>query len=239
MKAGHRQELQTNLLADRMGRLLQSMKTPRDTRTRVGWAFAILIIVSVVVWQIYASATQSDHSELWLRLDAAIHDSHRGATERELAIVIQDGRGTFAARAARFDQARLKFEEGLSPFSAFQRAESAKAINEARQIYEELIGQCADQPILAQEAMMGVAKADESLIGIAAPIDIKKDLNKALASYKRLAERYPQSPLGEEAQKRVSELEAKKPEVERFYAELAESTDVGKVPDASAPPMNP
>jgi len=240
MKAGHRQELQTNLLADRMGRLLRSMKTPRNTGAKVGWAFAILVIAIVVVWQIYASATQSGHSALWLKLDEAIHDFNPNRVPTELANVVHDGRGTFAARAARFDEARPKLdEEGQSPFSAFQRAEVAKLIKERRTIYEDLIDQCADQPILAQEAMMGVAKADESLIGITSPSDVQKDLDKALASYRRLAERYPNSVLGKAAQARITELEAKKSEVIKFYTELAQSTDLGKLPEPGAPEPNP
>jgi hypothetical protein len=233
MRAEHRHELQTNLLANQMGRLLESMKSPGKSRTKLTWVFVILTIGCLVVWQIYAGATQAEHSALWFRLDTATHDLHRGMSD--LAALAHDGQGTFAARAARFNLARLRLEDGQSPVTAFQRADAAKSLKEARKSYEELASQCADQPILAQEAMMGVAKADEALIGISTPDDVQKDLEQALLSYRRLAERYPNSVLGKAAQERITELEARKPEVTKFYAELGQSADFGKAPVPETP----
>jgi hypothetical protein len=228
MRAEHRHELQTNLLADRMGRLFQSMKSPHKSGARLGWVFAFLVVVTIVVWQIYASATQSEHAKLWVRLDNAVHD-FRGGTS-SLETVAKEGEGTFAARAARFDLARMKFEEAQSPFSAFQRTEGAKRLEEARKIYKELVDQCADQPVLAQEALMGVAKADESLIGITTPKDVERELDQAIASYRVLTGRFPDSVLGKEAQAKIAELEGKKSDVAKFYSELGQATDIGKVP---------
>jgi len=236
MRAEHRHELQTNLLADRLGRLFQSVKSPRKSGARLGWVFAILVVVTIVVWQIYASTTQSEHAKLWVRLDNAVHDLRGGTTGLET--VAREGEGTFAARAARFDQARMKFEEAQSPFSVFQRAEGAKSLEEARNIYKELVDQCADQPVLAQEALMGVAKADESLIGITTPKDVERDLDKAIGSYRMLAGRFPDSVLGKEAQAKISELEGKKSQVVKFYSELGQTTSIGNVPPPP-PPAEP
>jgi hypothetical protein len=236
MRAEHRHELQTNLLADRMGRLFQSMKSPRKSGARLGWVFAILVVVTIVVWQIYASTTRSEHAKLWVRLDNAVHDLRGGTTGLET--VATEGEGTFAARAARFDQARMKFDEAQSPFSAFQRAEGAKSLEEARKIYKDLIDQCADQPVLAQEALMGVAKADESLIGITTPEDPEKDLDQAIASYRMLARRFPESALGKEARAKISELEGRKSQVAKFYSELGQAVGIGNVP-APPPPAKP
>ena len=54
----------TNLLADRMGRFLQGVKSGPRSQT-LGWVFAILAVGLFVVWQVVQSATLSQRSSLW------------------------------------------------------------------------------------------------------------------------------------------------------------------------------
>src|SRR5262249_47734485 len=50
MKAEHRKELQTNALADRMGRLIQRMKTRPKRGTVVTWLLVGLLVLAVVIF---------------------------------------------------------------------------------------------------------------------------------------------------------------------------------------------
>src|SRR5438132_9452135 len=75
MKAEHRKELQTNFLADRMGRLMQGMKAgPQTSGSVVIWVLAALTIGTIVAW--YVAGMNSNRSPLWVRFekDSADHD---------------------------------------------------------------------------------------------------------------------------------------------------------------------
>jgi hypothetical protein len=229
MKAQHRHELKTNALADRMGGLLQSMKSAPKTTSVLVWVFIILALGTYAVWQYQASAAQSQRSELWTQVDQGTHEPEGGT--RSLEELGKNHSGSIAGRAANFTLARLNFQEGQEGLDSFRRTEAVQKLVQAREMYQKLSKQCADAPALAQEALMGLAKAEESLVGIAVP---KSDedkteeptyygsLDKALEYYRQLADKYPDSPLGKAAAKRVEDLE--KPEtreqIEKVYTEI-------------------
>jgi hypothetical protein len=222
MKAAHRKELHTNLLADRMGRLVEGMKTaPRSTSLMV-WVFVVLALGTLGVWRYAASATYSQRSALWVSVDTASHNPENGI--RQLANIGKEIPGSLAGRTARFELARIRLEQGQTSLTAFvQRAGAVESVEEARRLYGQLVNECADSPLLTQEAMMGVAKAEESLAGVADPKDPEKklgDLGRALEDYQQLAAKYPDSVLGKAAAKRAEELQQQGSEVERFYKEL-------------------
>jgi hypothetical protein len=223
MKAEHRRELQTNVLADQMGRLIKGMKTPGRTSSALGWTFAALIIVAIVVWQYLAGSALTDSSALWLDADAATHDNPVSMMKR-LGDLGQDNPGTLAGRTANFELARMFFEEGESVSTSTLRTDSLKSLEHARDLYEELSRNCADEPLLKQEALMGVAKAQESLAGSKNPAATQDDLEKAIASYKRLANAYPDSFLGKAAADRAKALEVGMNEVVKFYQDLYEGS---------------
>src|SRR5207249_11156878 len=69
MKAGHRKELQTNMLADSMGRLLQEIRARPQSASIVLWVLGVLAVVIVVVWYFTAGASKT-RSALWVQLEA-------------------------------------------------------------------------------------------------------------------------------------------------------------------------
>jgi hypothetical protein len=219
MKAEHRHQLQTNVLADQMGRLYQNMKSPGQTSSVLGWTLGGLLIVAVVAWQYLAGTALTDGSALWLNADAATHDDPSSMLRR-LEILADDSHGTLAGRTARFEVARLMFEMGERDDAIMSRAESVKSLGRARDLYEELSRECADEPLLRQEALMGVAKAEESLAGSKDPANAEEDLKKALESYKKLANEYPDSFQGKAAAARIKVLEGQMTEVAKFYQDL-------------------
>jgi hypothetical protein len=243
MKADKRHQLQRNALADGVGRLVQGMRSSPTSRSTLAWVFVVLAIVVVVIWQYAAHATQAQYSALWSDVNAASHDAVDGLDR--LRQVAGENQGTFPARSARFEFARLVLQRGQEGIRNFLDRENAvKQLVLARSLYQKLLPECTDSTILAHEAMMGIAQAEESLVGVPNPDNPSEifDLNTALESYRKLAEQtkaHPDSPLAQSAERRVKELDSKHAEIERFYTDLnswaRRPTD--QVPKLEMPPL--
>ena len=218
MKAEHRKELQTNYLADRMGRLMQGMKAgPQNTGSMVIWVLVALTIGTVVVW--YIAGMNSNRSPLWVRFE---QDSDRHDLEGLMQLANANP-GTLPARAARLQRARISLEEGLASLYGIQREAAVSQVKQARQLYADLAQECTDDPILAPQALMGAAKAEEALAGIPKTDDANESLgslDKALEYYRRLTKNYPNSFLAKAAQERVDSLEKNRDDADKFYQEM-------------------
>jgi hypothetical protein len=248
MKAEHRHQLQTNALADRMGRLFQGMKSaPKSTSTLV-WVFLFLVLATFAVWQYTASATMKDRSELWTRVDDATHSPTAGAGE--LQRIADNNPGTIPGRAAQFQLARSSLQQGLQAVTADDRNRAVPLLKKARDLYNAAAPSCVDVPVLAQEAMMGRATAEESLAGLLDTSDagetagadkseqtkVEKhagNLDQALVYYRELASKYPDSIFGREAAERVRKLDSARSEIDQFYAEVSARA---APPKAAIPP---
>ena len=248
MKAEKRHQLQRNALADGVGRLVQSVRSGPTTRSTMIWVFVILTLAAVVLWQYGAHATQVRYSQLWTAVDNASRDPNTGPSK--LLQIGDQNSGTIPGRSALFQVARIEMENGQALIrTRFRQTDAAKQINESRKLYKKLAGECADASLLVQEAMMGIAQAEESLVGIPGSVlgpeyaDEVFDLKRALKSYHELARLYPDSFLGEQAAKRAAEIEKDEPAIEKFYAEVnnwAHSIkDHLPEPDMGIPPPSP
>lgn len=223
MKADHRKELQTNLLADRMGRLVQGIKAGPQSSSAFAWVLGGLTLVAVVGWY-WAGSHGARQSEDWVRL---LNDSNRDP--RGYAEIARQSPGTLPARTARFQQARSLLNLGLTTFYfPGSHGQAVKNLNDAGKAYRELLGECQGNAILEQEALLGAAKVEETLSSTPNPdnSDVKLgSLDKALTFYQRLADNYPDSFEGKQAQKRVEELKdsATRSRIEEFYAKLSDN----------------
>jgi hypothetical protein len=236
MKAEHRHQLHTNALADRVGQLLKGVRSaPKSTSTLI-WVFVLLALGTVAVWQYAAKATVSERSALWTDVDLAARDVGAGPVALH-AIEIRN-HGTLPARAAQFLLARWNLQQGLGSLVGDDRVRALPLLSDARKLYGELAPQCVDVPLLAQEALLGRATAEESLAGIVEPAETtgtsatdgseqtKEEkragsLNKALEYYEELAKRYPDTIAGKEAEKRAQQLQQRtsRSEIEQLYDE--------------------
>ncbi len=220
MKAEHRKELQTNALADSVGRLIQNVRSRPDSTSLAALAILVLAGGIFLGWWWWSNYSEKTRSAQWLLLDEARNLNTLNKVAEE---------GGSAGRIARFQKARVLLREGLENLASYKpdpnAGEEEKAknppprekIEQARDLYAKLADESRDSPLLAQEALMGVAKAKESL----------GDLDGALAGYKTLAERYPKSFLGEQAKRRADQLEERKAQYEAFYQEF-EKLNSGK-----------
>jgi tetratricopeptide (TPR) repeat protein len=218
MKAEKRKELQTNFLADRMGRLLQGVRTgPQSKSSAAVWVLTILSIGTLLLW--YVAGARSNRSPLWVKFE---EDALRGDREnlRQLA---RDNPGTLAARAARFQRARLLLEDGLAKLYSRDSKEAINSVQQARKLFMGLSKECADDSVTASQAILGAAKAEEALVGIPDGDNVEEslgDFDKALQYYRDLVDKYPDTFAGETARKRLSDLEESRAEVEKFYKDM-------------------
>jgi hypothetical protein len=245
MKAEKRHQLQRNALADGVGRLLQGMKSGPTKRSTLIWVLVVLALGTIVLWQYGAHATLTQYSELWSEVNK---DSHNTSTDlKKLQEFANANQANFPGRTARFEVTRVTLQKGQNELRDFVgRAKAVDSLNDARKWYGKLAGECADAPLLAQEAMMGVAQAEESLVGTPNPDNTAEifDLTRALESYQRLALKFPDSYLGKIADRRAEEIKNNFTGVEKFYNDLNEwarrrKQDKDGAPSMDLPPPEP
>jgi hypothetical protein len=215
MKAEHRKELETNVLADWLGRRLETLK--KGSKNSYLITGVVVLIVAAVFGTMYLMRSASAKSSaLWFKYDTA-------GSLTELDKLAADNRGTMAARAARFEVARALLGQGVQNLgNPEQHASAVDSLEKARSLYEELAPQAKDTPVWQQEALMGVATAEESLVGSGKDAS----LDKAQEYYRRVAEQFPDTFQGETARKRADELKNPKTraEIEKFYVGLNQRT---------------
>src|SRR5262245_19582306 len=203
MKAEHRKELKTNALADSLGRALQNMKEGPSQRTLLWAGLIALVVVLFLVWRWVKSSSEESDSALWLRWDNLY-------TPTEVQKFADEARGTTQGRVARLQLARLHVRNGVLALG-LSKSDGRQELEEGAKAYEALVEETHDLPMMQQEALLGAAKAYESL----------GDLNKARAHYERLARDFGNTPLGKDAAKQLERLkdEAANKDLEALVAE--------------------
>jgi tetratricopeptide (TPR) repeat protein len=226
MKAEHRKELETNVLADRMGRIVQSVRSGERSRSVVAWVIAGIAVVVLLIW-FYARGSGGSHGDAWVQLD---ENTNPDALQK----IAADHPGTVVARVARFQRARLLLQSalgGLCPNNMappnMQTEERTKAIadmEEARSLYEGLATEVKDDPVLSQEANLGAGKAEEALVSIPKADDATQhrgDIGRAVSYYRKALDRLePDSALAKALTQHVEVLEKDGKDVQDFYAQL-------------------
>jgi len=202
MKAEHRKELQTNVLADKLGHFIQGLREGPSRGAVIFWGLVLTAVIVFFVVRYFIRSSEEAASELWNKWDQA-------SSPLQLDALAKENPGKAQARLARFELARLNMVQGLATL-AWQREEAVKKLRDAAEAYEKLIDESSDTPHLAQEAMLGAAKAHESM----------GDLDKAKGLYSRLAKAYPKSKMGMEAAARAEQIDSKGKELSDFYKQM-------------------
>jgi hypothetical protein len=212
MKAEHRKELHTNLLADRMGRLIRNMKSgPRSTSITTV-TIVVVVLLTVVGWYI-ADLFKERQTSPWVQLEMS-------GNYDEIA---RDYPGTEAARSARFLKARHLLREGLTNlYTTSRRGQAIDDLERARELYKELIGECKKMAVLEEEAILGLAMAEESLVNIPKRDEegSRGSLDEALKWYEKLAKDFPDSFQGQRAKMRIEDIKNNRNQIEGLLADL-------------------
>jgi tetratricopeptide (TPR) repeat protein len=220
MKAEHRHELKTNTLADMMGRAVQAVKTGPSRHNLLVTAVVVVVAVLALGGYLLWKDHKESRSALWLKVDDDQRKLDNAADAEEIKTALNDfsktadaNKGTVPAVVLRYDRARALLRRGLQYlYAPDQRDKALEDIKAAREAYAALEKDAAGHPLLIQEAMMSVAKADEST----------GDLDEAVKGYQKLAKAYPQSVLGKAAEARANYLEdpTNRARVQELYQKL-------------------
>lgn len=221
MKAEHRKELETNVLASRLADFVRSVRQGPRRTSIVVWVFVFLALAAGGAWYYYGSVTAQHEAILWVNVDTATAE----ADLKKLQELAEDNPGTIPGRTARFQRARIQLHQGLQHLgSPARRTQAIDDLEAARQVYAQLRQETSDAPLLYQEALMGLAKAEEALIGVPSldkPGEFRGSFDKALEYYEELAQAQPTTFQTESAARYAKELRAKAAQVRAFYAELS------------------
>ena|SRR5579862_772681 len=193
MKAEHRKELQTNALADLLGRTVRKARSGPSFSWF--WAFIVLIILGVGVGYWWISKNKArENAEAWARLDYNDRESLK-----ELATEYKD---TKQGQAARFTMAFGYLWDGIRLLGTGESRlvqGGVEYLQGAKQIFEQLADECKDDNELLAEAKYHLAVAQESLAGF----DIKL-LEDARKNYEELTKGdLASTPYGVLAKKRM------------------------------------
>jgi hypothetical protein len=221
MKAEERKHLKENELAQRLRRYWRSIGSGSTTSTIV---FGVILVGLAVAigWRYFSNSTLRARSAEWTAVE-------REGSIDDLKAFIKSNPGTVVGRVAKFNLTRRQMEDALvrvgSPTSEVRLA-AADELMGIRDRYAELAKEARDEPELVQEALMGVAKAEEVLAAIPKadnPEVPRGSLDAAQTAYEELATRFPDSYLGKQAAKRAQDLREHKIQIRAFYNELMEA----------------
>ncbi len=222
MKAEHRKELQTNLLADRMGRMVQRARTRPSRRTVLWLMLAIVAVIIFVGFRIYQNNQRATVSTNWMLLGEEYITSANAKgmiTQNPWVVEYRDTNPGLAARY-QFAWVRL-WDQGLKHLIGNpQRA--LVNLKESEKEFLNLSEDCKDDPILAPEAAYALAVIEESKT-----VEDRANLDKAILRYKSLASRFKDSAAGKAAAQRADYLEKNRGPVEEFYMFMHQQVPVG------------
>ncbi len=220
MKTKRRHDLQTNLLADWIGKQVESIK-PYSNHIIVG-VVAIVVVVGFIVamsggqsqsaaraWQAYFTATMQEDPD-------------------SLSDVATNHPNSVASLWAKQTAGDIHLREGTTMLFTDAREEGLERVEMAKAAFEEVAGSGKAPLMLRQRAMFALAQALETLA--VAEEDPTDSLDEAKEKYSDIADRWPNSVIGRTAAENVSRLEdVKTVDFYKFFAAY-------EPPDPSAPP---
>jgi hypothetical protein len=209
MKAEHRKELETNILADKMGQTMQRVKA--GTRQTVLMYFVGLLVLSIalfIAYRWYASST-ADASEQWLKL-------YDGSPARLQYLSSKEGE-TPAGKAARLQLLWILYWEiGIKRLGTDQRG-TMELFKVVEKEYRDLAENCKDDPLFEAQAMLGQAVVVESWA-----VQDRSHLERAKTLYDALVQKHGAMAEGKFAKERYDLLKDTKKlaEIRNVYDEL-------------------
>ena len=224
MKAEERRHLKENELQTWMSRAWQAV-TSGSTANTIVWAVILVGLLLAIGWRYYSNTMFTSRSNMWYALDNA-------SSSEALKDIAKENKGSSVGRVARFDLARFQMQDALSRLDSptpADRQSAADDLQSVRDLYRELADDKGPEPSLIQEAMMNVAKAEETLAGVPKAdneVQMRGSLSQAVTLYQALANKFPNSYLGGLAATRAKEIDDHRTQIEAFYIGL--SKDLGK-----------
>lgn len=233
MKAEERKHLKDNEFQDWLGRTWRAIMSGSTVNTVI-WSAILVGLVVLLGWRYYSNTSFAARSAMWTALENA-------TTPDALNAIIKEGKGTPVGRVARFHLARYQLQDAqnrLAGPNPNDRGTAADDLVNARDNYRDLVKENPNEPTLAEEAMLNIAKAEETLAGVpkaGSETEMRGSLDQAVVLYKELATKFPKSYLGQQGARRAKEIEDHKTQIAAFYSALAK--EHGKPPEIKAPEL--
>jgi len=197
MKTERRHELQTNKLADWMGKRIDDAKP--YGRMIVG-AVGLVLILSVA-FLYFSKQRQADRNEGWHEYYRALE----GGNQPTLRSLAQRYKNSEVGRWARFSVAEIERNQGNVKLYD-DRSESNELLTAAQTNYQE-VATSARHPFLQRRAIFGLAQAYEA----------RNDLKNAEEKYREVADRWPESSIGSLASSAVQRLNGQREFYDWFF----------------------
>ncbi len=213
MKAEQRKELETNILADKMGRVVERVKASPRRAVTIYFVLAGIVVVGLVFAYRWYRQSVQDTALNWVAFD----DGPRYAVE---SLAEKEG-DTPVGKAARFQLAWYGYWDYGIKRLGVDAPGALKAISASGRAYRELLAISKDDSVFEPQAMLGVAVCEEALA-----VQDRLRLDKAVTLYDELAkhEKYKDTAEGRFAQGRLELLRDKngkvRAEASNTYAEL-------------------
>ncbi len=228
MKTKRRHELQTNMLADWLGRKMQAIKPYRQHIIGITLAIVVVTVVIVVV----TLQSRGSAATAWGRFTLVAAKTQR--QPKDYQSVRNDLSATLWAT-------QLAADEHLRTGSRkmyLERTEAKKLLTLAQKYFQDVIRRAENQPFLTRRAVFGLAQTYECLgsLGDNEKISKSEYVKKAKENYKKLASEAPETMLGKAGAYRFKRLED--PDVIAFYNRFANySPKQPDTPDDSIMPL--
>jgi hypothetical protein len=216
MKAEHRKELETNSLAEGVGKLIQQVKKPKDRSLVIYLVIAVVVVGLLSLYALVRSRRVEQGAEYWLYLD----NGGRGLLSE---LMKESNAETNQGKSARLQFAWIKFWENGVKSIGSEPDNAMRMLDGLVKEYRELADSCKGDPVFEPEALYAMAVIEETRA-----IQDRRQLDVALQKYKDLAKDHPKSAHGIEAAKRVEVLEdpRKRAEIVQFYQDMQQSLRV-------------
>ncbi len=200
MRAERRHELETNELADYLGRLLRDY----NVHLKLGGIILAAVLIGGLVYRVLATSEARRAARAW--------EAFMVAREPEdYERIIRDFEGLPAAHWAMLELADLEYSRGLDRLTQ-NREEAETYLKKALERYRRALQVASEvdsiDPAFGARALLGQAHCYEAL----------GDRSKAIEAYERLLKEYPDTWMARRAEERLEEL--KKPAAAEFYAAL-------------------
>jgi hypothetical protein len=241
--AEHRKELRTNVLADRMGRFMQTVRQRPKGRTLLIWLLVVVVIIAAVGYFLWRRTSYTSNSELWVALYDSptpgyvkqLADEHNSTKQGQIAeveylwlllwgnsklsmsIPVKDAKGKNVKTSALIGIANLK--TGMTKKDSVEYAKAQKEmLRQLEAYYADMQERVKNDPSLGPETLYDLAVIQETL----ATYD-PKYLNDAKATFEKIRDDFKESgfvALAEQRLKDGYETSAKMNALRDFYAEF-------------------
>lgn len=208
MQADEQKDLETNSLVESFS----SLKSKIDGRSLYYFFGTICLIVAAVLFFRYLARQKTlARDEMLLRLESA-------DTPEKLKEIMEQYRGSYVASNAKLHLARRELTslglEKIGTDNSKDFEDAVENLESARTKFSELVKEfkANDDAALLQECWLGIARAEETLVGVAGKSSgaDRGDLDKSIEAYTKAAAIFPTSELSKAYAARAKELKENK-----------------------------